>query len=206
MFYLTCTSPNGNTYYVEDYYEKYGSLYLTSHKCDAKCFEYYEFALSAKMEILLFAHERYVVEIIDENHDCPNYERVPIVSIAEQDGKKGVRFCIGEVDIFIEAHNLDNGKEYEWSDAMKRLKEVGKATFSHKQGILMAAYRDEINAALREIGGDELNGYFWSSTESIPKFAWVVIFSSDTVGTGATIKYRSLAVRACAAFSMAKRY
>lgn len=136
--------------------------------------------------------------LIAEKHDCPNFERVPIVSIAEQDGQKGVRFCIGDVDMFIEAHNLDDGKEYEWPDAMKRLKEVGKETFSHKQGLLMAAYRDEINAALREIGGDELKGYYWTSTEYHTNYAWSVDFTNGGVnGYG---KYYSLTVRACAAF------
>lgn len=136
--------------------------------------------------------------LIAEKHDCPNFERVPIVSIAEQDGQKGVRFCIGDVDMFIEAHDLDDGKEYEWPDAMKRLKEVGKETFSHKQGLLMAAYRDEINAALREIGGDELKGYYWTSTECSTNGAWYVGFTYGGVyGYG---KYSSSPVRACAAF------
>ncbi len=136
--------------------------------------------------------------LIAEKHDCPNFERVPIVSIAEQDGQKGVRFCIGDVDMFIEAHDLDGGKEYEWPDAMKRLKKVGKETFSHKQGLLMAAYRDEINAALLEIGGDELKGYYWTSTECYTYGAWFVYFTNGYVSYGS--KYGSYTVRACAAF------
>ena len=136
--------------------------------------------------------------LIAEQHDCPNYERVPIVSIAEQDGQKGVRFCIGDVDMFIEAHDLDNGKEYEWPDAMKRLEDVGKETFSHKQGLLMTAYRDEINAALREIGGDELKGYYWTSTEYFTNNAWLVHFTNGYVTN--FYKYNSFTVRACAAF------
>lgn len=136
--------------------------------------------------------------LIAEKHDCPNFERVPIVSIAEQDGQKGVRFCIGDVDMFIEAHNLDGGKEYEWPYAMKRLKEAGKETFSHKQGLLMAAYRDEINAALREIGGDELKGYYWTPTEYVTYNAWTVNFTNG--GVYGYVKYSSFTVRACAAF------
>jgi hypothetical protein len=136
--------------------------------------------------------------LIAEKEDCPNFERVPIVSIAEQDGQKGVRFCIGDVDMFIEAHDLDDGKEYEWPDAMKRLKEVGKETFTHKQGLLMAAYRDEINAALREIGGDEMKGYYWTSTERSTDGAWDVYFVNGRVYYNC--KDNSLAVRACAAF------
>lgn len=138
--------------------------------------------------------------LIVEKHDCPNYERVPIVSIAEQDGQKGVRFCIGDVDMFIEAHDLDDGKEYEWPDAMKRLKEVGKETFSHKQTLLMAAYRDEINCALRKIGGDNLS-YFWTSTEFVNYFAWYGSFVSGFVGNKSYYgKRNSFKVRACSEF------
>ncbi len=136
--------------------------------------------------------------LIAEKHDCPNYERVHIVSIAEQDGQKGVRFCIGDVDMFIEAHDIDDGKDYKWPDAMKRLKEIGKETFSHKQGLLMAAYRDEINAALREIGGDELKDYCWTSTEYGTNGAWNVYFANGYVIYDN--KYYSFSVRACAAF------
>ena len=125
-------------------------------------------------------------------------EKTPIVSVFELNGQKGVRLCVGDVDMFIEAHDLDDGKEYEWPDAMKRLKEVGKETFSHKQGLLMAAYRDEINAALREIGGDELKVFYWTSTEYTTYYAWLVYFTNGSVYYYG--KYNSLAVRACAAF------
>ena len=138
-----------------------------------------------------------IVEI--ETHDDNNEaDTTPVVSIAEQDGQKGVRFCIGDMDMFIEAHDLDDGKEYEWPDAMKRLKEVGKETFSHKQGLLMAAYCDEINAALREIGGDELKGYCWSSTEYNDYDAWYVNFSSGSIYS--YLKFNSRSVRPVAAF------
>ena len=103
------------------------------------------------------------------------------------------------VNTFIEAHDLDDGKEYEWPDAMKRLKEVGKETFSHKQGLLMAAYRDEINAALREIGGDELKGYYWSSTVYPAGNPLYVYFSSGYIYTNGS-KSGTPAVRPVAAF------
>lgn len=125
-------------------------------------------------------------------------EQISYISIAEQDGQKGVHFCIGDVDMFIEAHDLDDGKEYKWPDAMKKLKEVGKETFSHKQGLLMAAYSDEINAALREIGGDELKSYSWTSTEYDTGNAWGVYFTNGDVGS--YYKCNSFTVRACAAF------
>lgn len=140
--------------------------------------------------------------IAEEKHDCPNFERVPIVSIAEQDGEKGVRLCVGDIDIFIEAHDLDeDGKEFKWDEAMKKLKAYGKRTFDKHEMYLIAAFKDEINAALREIGGAELDNYYWSSTECYGTFAWVVHFSSGTIGSCSYYaKYYTLVVRPVAAF------
>lgn len=104
------------------------------------------------------------------------------ISIAEQDGEKGVRLCVGDVDIFIEAQDLDVDVEFDWDEAMDRLKEIGKQTFSKKQGYLIAAYKEEINKLLEEIGGDTLASYYWSSTESSSSIAWFVNFGSGNVG------------------------
>ena len=134
---------------------------------------------------------------------APSGETTPIVSIAEQNGEKGVRLCVGDVDIFIEAHNLDNGEEFEWKKAMARLEEVGKRTFDKHEMYLIAAYKDEINAKLKEIGGDELEGYYWSSTEYSSGLAWYVAFSSGLISNLGNYgsKYHSLYVRPCAAFN-----
>jgi hypothetical protein len=130
---------------------------------------------------------------------APSGEATPIVSIAEQNGEKGVRLCVGDVDIFIEAHNIDNGEEFEWKKAMARLEEVGKRTFDKHEMYLITAYKDEINAKLKEIDGDELDGYYWSSTEYNSNTAWYVHFSDGYINTY-YVKYHSLPVRPCAAF------
>ena len=110
----------------------------------------------------------------------PN-KNCPFVSIHEQDGMKGVRLCVADVDIFIEAQDLDNGKKFEWQKAMDRLKKLGKSTFSKLEGYFIAAFIDEINEKLREIGGKELDKAYWSSTEYLSYNAWDVYFSSGHV-------------------------
>ena len=130
---------------------------------------------------------------------APSGDTTPIVSIAEQDGGKGVRLCVGDVDIFIEAHDLNGGDTFEWDEAMDRLKEVGKQTFSKKQAYLIAAYKDEINKLLEEIGGDPLASNYWSSTEGSTTNAWAVYFSNGYVYLN--LKYYSNVVRPCAAFN-----
>ena len=119
------------------------------------------------------------------------------MSIHEQDGMKGVRLCVADVDIFIEAQDLDNGKEFEWQKAMDRLKELGKSTFSKHEGYFIAAFIDEINEKLREIGGKELDKAYWSSTEYYSLSAWNVYFSSGFVSY--YLKSFSYAVRPVAA-------
>lgn len=126
----------------------------------------------------------------------PN-KNCPFVSIHEQDGMKGVRLCVADVDIFIEAQDLDNGKEFEWQKAMDRLKELGKSTFSKHEGYFIAAFIDEINEKLREIGGKELYKAYWSSTEYVSGYAWRVDFLSG--GVYVSDKYGSFVVRPVAA-------
>ena len=126
----------------------------------------------------------------------PN-KNCPFVSIHEQDGMKGVRLCVADVDIFIEAQDLDNGEEFEWQKAMDRLKELGKSTFSKHEGYFIAAFIDEINEKLREIGGKELDKAYWSTTEHFSYLAWYVGFSSG--GVGSYYKSNSFVVRPVAA-------
>jgi len=110
-----------------------------------------------------------------------------------------VRLHAADVDIFIEANDLDDGKEFTWDKAMKRLEEVGKTTFNKHEGYLIAAFIDEINEKLREIGGKEIEGYYWSSTERSHGYALAVYFSSG--GIGNRYKYNSnFIVRPVAAF------
>lgn len=126
----------------------------------------------------------------------PN-KNCPFVSIHEQDGMKGVRLCVADVDIFIEAQDLDNGKEFEWQKAMDRLKKLGKSTFSKHEGYFIAAFIDEINEKLREIDGEELYQVYWSSTEYFSSVAWYVVFSSGYVSID--LKSNSFVVRPVAA-------
>ncbi len=55
----------------------------------------------------------------------------------------------------IELHDIDEGKDnFSFDTAQERLKELGKTTFNKKQGLILAAYIEEINAALVEAGGE----------------------------------------------------
>lgn len=115
-------------------------------------------------------------------------------------GEKWVRVNIGDEDFLIAARDHADGdkKEFEWREAMDAMKKIGCSMWTKKQAHIVAAYIDEVNAKLREIDGEELDGGYWSSTESSQTSAWTVGFSSG--GIYSVGKYYSLIVRPCAAF------
>lgn len=146
--------------------------------------------------VMLNSHEDLLIEgsdFIKLGHTPETTtEDITIVSIAEYNGEKGVRLRVADIDIFIEANNIDNGKKFVWADAMKRLEEHGKRTFNKHEGYFIAAFIDEINEKLTEIGGTRIEGYFWGSSEYSQGYAWAVNFSSGYVGTNS--KYSTNAV------------
>lgn len=82
------------------------------------------------------------------------------------DGKfLGVRVCVGGEDFVIEPHDLKDGEEMTWYEAMALLKEVGKTTWNYRQICLTMAFKDEINALLKENGGDPLDQWYWACAE-----------------------------------------
>lgn len=97
----------------------------------------------------------------------------PVSILRDTDGKAvGVMVETLDERFALELNHLDNGKEYTWNGAMGRLNELGKEGFTKKQGLLIAAYSDEINATLREAGGDELD-YEWAVGECNGRYAWL---------------------------------
>lgn len=66
----------------------------------------------------------------------------------------------------IELHDIDEGKDnFSFNTAQERLKELGKTTFNKKQGLILAAYIEEINAALVEAGGEPFAKDWYTSNE-----------------------------------------
>ena len=147
----------------------------------------------------------------DKAKEFPKGEQGAIILNEHQDGisvytdgngEKWVRVKIYDEDFLIAAHNLDNGKEYKWQEAMNRLEEVGKKTFNKKQMYLIAAYIDQINKKLEEIGGDKLEGYYWSSTECNSLSAWRVYFADGRIDSyGYYYKSYEMYVRPVAALN-----
>lgn len=104
-------------------------------------------------------------------------ETTKAITVIERDGEQWIRVCAFGEDFIIAAHNHREREktEFTWEEACK----IG--TFSKKQGHIILALLDEINARLEEIGGEPLDAGYWSSSESNQSYAWLVLFGSGGV-------------------------
>ena len=96
----------------------------------------------------------------------------PVSILWDADGKAvGVMVETLDERFALELHPIDGGKEYTWPDAMARLKELGKEGFNEKQVKIISVYHEEIDAALKEAGGDRLD-WEWAVGEYDGYGAW----------------------------------
>lgn len=113
------------------------------------------------------------------------------------------RWCEEQNGVFVpligkvlEAKNLAP-EPMTWYDFMDLAKKQGKQVATKEELLQMYLQRDEINAILQEHGGDQLEGWFGSSSESFRVNEWIVDFGSGYCGT--TSKTYSGLARAVAA-------
>ena len=93
----------------------------------------------------------------------------------------------------IKLKDEEDGKEINWHEAMKKYKMPTK-----RQWLLLLYYYEDVNRCLKEAGGEEMHGYFWSSSEFSSSTAWIVYFSSSGYSNYSSKSYSSR-VRAVAA-------
>ena len=114
-------------------------------------------------------------ELLDENGNIVGIsqqekpaETKDIVYIRkDEDGAPvGVAVQTADERFEIALKDIDNGREMTWDDAMK-FKLPTK-----KQAAIICAYLDDINAKLKEAGGEPLDKWYWTSSESSADGAW----------------------------------
>lgn len=122
-----------------------------------------------------------------------------IITIVEQNGLKFVRVHVGKYDFCIDLHDAPN--EMKWEEAMKWADDKDMRLFTIEEGLLMFAFKNEINAKLKEAGGDELreDDCHWSGTENNRGNARNVNFINGY--STSSYKYFGLVVRPVAAFA-----
>ena len=102
--------------------------------------------------------------------------------------ENGVRVCVGDEDFIITLHDTEG--EYEWQEAVDKF---GDQLPTVKQAHIIGAYHDEIQAKLKDAGGDEFDGWFWTRSEYYANCAW--LYSGNTGTVDYIDKYTSIGVR-----------
>lgn len=93
--------------------------------------------------------------------------------------------------------SLHDAEEMNWDDAMRKYGEKGMLT--KQQWLIVAAYEEQINQLLEQVGGDTLKDkYYWSSVEYNSYDAWDYNGFYGTLYSN--VKCYSLAVRPALAF------
>lgn len=81
----------------------------------------------------------------------------------------GVRVTLGDEDFVIAPKDHHCGKVTQ-REAMKALKADNLITWNYKQACFiiayLIAYRDKINDIMESNGGESINRYYWTSTQS----------------------------------------
>lgn len=77
----------------------------------------------------------------------------------------GVRVTLGDEDFVIAPKDHHYGKVTQ-REAMKALKADNLITWNYKQACFIIAYRDKINDIMESNGGESINGYYWTYTQS----------------------------------------
>ena len=113
----------------------------------------------------------YILSEMDSSQPIVEREAdtAPFVSIAEKDGQQWVRVRVGDEDFLIASHDYkkDGKDKFTWEEACKI------ETANKKQWLIIAAFKEQINSKLKEIGGDVIsNKDYWSVQEYNADYAW----------------------------------
>lgn len=125
-----------------------------------------------------------VVEKPEPTCHCHQCNDKPVSVVYDEDKNPiGIRIKTLDEDFSLSLKNLGgHDKQYKWKEMMKLLKEKGLTTFNYKQAHIIAAYKDEIDKLLEEVGGEPMNDHcFWSVSEYYSGTAWCYSGYSGTV-------------------------
>lgn len=82
----------------------------------------------------------------------------------------GVRVKTLDEDFVIALEDAEQGREMNWATAMEK---YGNVLPNKKQASIVCAYLDEIKKAMKEAGGDNLDGWYWTCAEYYGNDAWL---------------------------------
>lgn len=97
------------------------------------------------------------------------------ISIVGLNGQNWVRVCALGEDFLIDIHDLEiNGKKLNLDKPtiQQALKEQGYAELTKKQGLLVCALLDEINAKMKEAGGGPFEHDWYAAADYDSGYTW----------------------------------
>ena len=75
-----------------------------------------------------------------------------------------------QTSIVIDVRDL--AKEINWYDAMSKVKEIGKTLPDDHESIEIINHINEINQVLCNIGGEKIDGWYWTRKELYGIHSW----------------------------------
>lgn len=113
-------------------------------------------------------------------------ELKPVSVFVDGNGKKWVRVRTLDLDFKIDLHDYKEGDKarFTWHELMERAKEGKIRMIDKKKAKAIYLYIDEVNAAIKEAGGEELKEWYWTETKSQYRFgnAWIFNGQSGSFG------------------------
>lgn len=98
---------------------------------------------------------------------------LPVASAyTDETGNSWVHIKTGKYDFLLGIRDLTD-KKVNWDEAMKLAADNGVKLPTKQMWSLVGAFIDEINAVIKELGGDILENWYWSASEYDSDYAWV---------------------------------
>lgn len=91
--------------------------------------------------------------------------------LKKQDGFYGIFVALQDAG---EKDDDGDSQEYTWEDTMRVSLPEGYRVPDIRELTLIHLNIDDVNAGLSAAGGEKLEGYYWSSTESSSSNAWIL--------------------------------
>lgn len=141
-------------------------------------------------EYSLAERDDYKIEIEPEYEIGKYYPSMGVFAgeLKKEDGFYGIFVAMQNASEKDENKGL---QEFTWNEAMElKFSQDNMHVPDIRELSLIQLNIDDVNAGLKTAGGDELKGWYWSSTENVNGYAWRVDLSSGSRDNGNKDNYR----------------
>ena len=148
--------------------------------------------LESKVARLKAEFNRRIMEIckLEDEWRAESWKNMPKNSVSsvvspytDENGNSWVHIKTGKYDFLLGIRDLTD-KEVKLDEAMKLAADNGVKLPTKQMWSLVGAFIDEINAVIKELGGDVLDNWYWSASEYYSGNAWVFYATVGYLGNG----------------------